>query len=231
MTGDFGWTLLYKHLGFSVSSGLKKSHQSHAVLWYKAVKVPASAVPPSRQHTPHCRCLKQGDTLTAHEASHPGESSLYTCKHSPTPRGKSGPKISYKGPSASHTQANSHCTETAPQAVLAFHWSVAPSQLSSTFFSTQSSLRCSSRPAESSHALSTDGKQTQAYCVLFLLTPGVGLCFKILVPCTENYLDTKNSQGFSVLGSHREQLGSSYTCPHTYCLRMVTSLSDILNNN
>lgn len=174
---------------------------------------------------------KAGRHPTAHEASHPGESSLYTCKHSPTPRGKSGPKISYKGPSASHTQANSHCTETAPQAVLAFHWSVAPSQLSSTFFSTQSSLRCSSRPAESSHALSTDGKQTQAYCVLFLLTPGVGLCFKILVPCTENYLDTKNSQGFSVLGSHREQLGSSYTCPHTYCLRMVTSLSDILNNN
>lgn len=89
MTGDFGWTLLYKQLGFSVSSGLKKSHQSHAVLWYKAVKVPASAGPPSRQHTPHCRCLKQGDTLSAHEASHPGESSLYTCKHSPTPRGKS----------------------------------------------------------------------------------------------------------------------------------------------
>lgn len=82
---------------------------------------------------------------------------------------------------------------------------------------------------ESSHALSTDGKQTQAYCVLSLLTPGVGLCFKILVPCTENCLDTKNSQGFSALGSHREQLGSSYTHPHTYCLLMVTSLSDILN--
>lgn len=32
MTGDFGRTLLYKHLGFSVSSGLKKkSHQSNTV--------------------------------------------------------------------------------------------------------------------------------------------------------------------------------------------------------
>lgn len=194
-------------------------------------------MPPFLQHTSLLSVSKAGETpLLPMRCPIPERAH---CTHANTPQSQGEslkieilvPKILYKGPSASHTQANSHCTETAPQAVLAFHWSVAPSQLSSTFFSTQSSLRCSSRPAESSHALSTDGKQTQAYCVLFLLTPEVGLCFKILVPCTENYLETKISQGFSVLGSHKEQLGSSYTCPHTYCLRMATSLSDILNNN
>lgn len=88
MTGDFGWTLLYKQLGFSVSSGLKKSHQSHAVLWYKAVKVPASAGPPSRQHTPHCRCLKQGDTLLPTRRPIP-ERAHCTHANTPQPQGES----------------------------------------------------------------------------------------------------------------------------------------------